>query len=285
MTEPRHFPSLYLAFQKRKRTYPLFPLFLWFFLMGGVAAYTQEQKKMPMIIELGLVRGQFSDSSATPSELRLDLLISVDAFYQIFYKDIPLLGGQLKKGSNLLVIPSAFMVEEPGTYVFFIQTRAASYHFKYEMIINTQIQELPPLDAPGQGNLNSLFSINESTPIHYDLEVYIRGNLAGRSRKKIYTGLSQSMRKALHNKIFESRKDPRDPHNNAMLSMPNQSLSISGLPALVYSLLKKKTTPYTPKTRSIEAEFIKKTVAGPHKRVKATLSLSYRVVSEKESTQ
>lgn len=236
---------------------------------------------MPMILEFGLVRGQFSDVSSAPAELRFDLLISAEADYQLYYNNIPLISGHLKKGDNPLSIPSTFMLEESGSYLFFLETYAGAYHFKYEITLQTDLHVLPPPSAIDSSSLNSLFTVQSNPPLQYELEVYIRGNLAGKSRKKIYTGLSQSMRKALHKSIFEGRKNPRDPNNGSILSLPNQSLSISGIPALVYSLLKKKSTAYIPKARAIEVEFIRKREGSLHKRIKGTIAVSYRIMSQK----
>ncbi len=273
MTEPR----------KLKLIHPQqHPMFLcWLFIICSLSVWAQESKEIPMITEMGLARGQFSDHSATPTALWFDLLISADAFYQITYNKIPLISGYMKKGDNRITIPSAFMLEASGTYIINIETSTQFYRFRYEIILVTDIQVQPPPGTPQSGSLNSLFSTTASSPIQYDLEMYIRGNLAGKSRKKIYSGLSESMRKALHKTIFESRRDPRNPNHSSVLSMPNQSLSIVGIPALIYKLVKGKPHPFTPKARFLEAEFIKKQADAPDKKVKATLSMTYRILGEK----
>jgi hypothetical protein len=248
------------------------------------AKYTQKQLQHPppMILDMGFVIGQKTQSRQPPDNVLLVLRISRDAVYKVSYKDFMISNGSVQAGDNIISIPTINLLEISATRRFTIEIRDAHYHFKYDITIYVNLQDRgPEVDrglASGPATLN--LSLDPSNPVRYNLDMYIKGNLAAKSRKTIHQGLSEGLKKSLK-AALESK--PWGAWDRIKSSTPGQDeapraqMPIPALLMAAYKMLKKKRTPPPPKSSIIQLTFQKSTHSGTIKAVEATLKFKFEL--------
>jgi len=237
----------------------------------------QVEAQIPMVTELGFTKDQFNNNyPPLPRELSISLCITQKANYIIYYGKTALNNGGLRQGENRIILPAQFLFDTPGEHVFILETSSGNYHFKYEIKIHSHIQ---PINPSGEGDPSALaraFSLTALPPAKYKLEMYIKGNKAVVSRKTVFQGMSETSRQGIV-RALGGLKSPRDNSNNGPIQIPGASMSISGLPALIYHLVKKKEKPRIPKLHNITGVFMTKGDVEPQS-IQSHLTLIYKVV-------
>jgi hypothetical protein len=263
-------------------------VFSWIILLLAVVQFTtslqakkvvKKKQEMPILMDIGFLKGQFPDNGKTPASLTLDVRFSTEAFYKLSYNNAALTNGSFRKGDNRIVLPTGHLFEAAGVYVFVLETQAGNYRFKYEITIDIHFLNQPQTGTPGPSAVNRRISLESSPPLQYQLEMYIRGHLAAKSRKRIYQAISEKTKQKIRAAMKSKFKSPRDPDHPGSVSIPKLKMSIMAPPfTTLYRLLTKKKTPPEPKSRQISFSFRKDEANGIQKKIDARLELKYKVI-------
>ncbi|MCP5049519.1 MAG: hypothetical protein GY940_20275 [bacterium] len=237
--------------------------------------------ELPMIVEIGFVPGQFENAPPLPKVLALELRATSGVFYKLSYNDQIISSGIFVKDENRLEIPTEELFQDTGTYIFILETRVDSYRFKYRLSIDIQLQSRSRPGAPGSNSTSpfppgQLFT-QSTPPIQYSLEMYIKGHLAARSRKEIFSGLTYKQRKGIQRALETVPGNPMITGTPGDPSPPGGGgLSVIDTIIAVSKLLKKKGRPPLPRNLSIS--YRKKDETGVFIKHHAKLSVAFGII-------
>lgn len=240
----------------------IIPLIIFFISIFVYADKSKEKEKLPIITEIAFEKGDFYNKAVPPVELIIAIEISNSADYKISYENEIINAGIFNKGSNLISIGSKKLFEKSGTHIFILETKVGQFKFDYEISIDIKLDNL----------FQKKISIVRDKPFQYNVDMYIEGQLISKSRKKIFIGIPDNIKRSIE-KAVES--DPIPPVN-----VENSSTLFSIPLKEVLKLFKKKKAKYShiPRDRIVFIEFWKKDKTGVLVKVKVQLKINSRIL-------
>jgi hypothetical protein len=188
---------------------------------------------MPIIEGIGFLYGRPGGipQSKPPLELTLTVRITENAIYKLYYDSTPILTGKFRPGDNRILLPTTRFLEKSGDHELILETSANQFRFRYKIMLSVHLQIASTPSATTAGTPAKSFSLISPPPIHYNVEMYIRGHKAARSRKTITTGLPQKTRENLARAINPDLLNPRHPDSKhlGVIKDKEKSLTISPL--------------------------------------------------------
>ncbi len=133
------------------------------------------KNKYPLITEVSLIEEKSSNESALPSQLKIGVNISNEAFYNFSDKNNTIQAGLFRKGLNLLGLKLSPLLENSSLHSYFLDLKADDLILKKEIGINIELES-----GMGRGKIENGNPTNEfivSMQVGDKLFVTGKGNL------------------------------------------------------------------------------------------------------------
>lgn len=152
-------------------------IFLDIITQAEVVEYIARWKsRYPLITEIAFISTQPDSVLFVQGILPLDIEISNDGYYKFSTDKEVIKAGLFQAGFNLIGLEIRPLLEKPGTYVYWLETKADDLILKKEIDIEVEVHSpfLIPKARPTILNIN---------PMEYKLSMYVDGELILTSKK------------------------------------------------------------------------------------------------------